>query len=167
MQFISLNKAIDKPSNFNEINIINGKVEFYRGNFDGARKIVETILDHDSLHAEAIRLKSLIIQKVENTDCAINYLTHIIKTKISHDETLLIQNAEFIKIKDGIDAAIRYLRAREEFSVNPKLLLYTAKLLESKGDHASAFLFGERALNQDAENAEVLRSASAPFGKSW
>ena len=141
----------------NEINIIYGKIEFKKGNFNGAEEITNSILNHSPNNIEAIVLKSMIIKELENTDSAVSFLDGF-KTKndLDNKEILVIQTAKYIYQETGIDTAIKYLLDRKELLENTHLLVYLAKLYRFNGDTANALQYAEKALSNDSENIDVL-----------
>ena len=151
-----IKKASAFQSDNNEINIIYAKVEFKKGGFEETQKIVDKILNQNSSHIEAIKLKAMIIRELENVDNAISYLDGYLKSKLGNEEVLIIQKTEFIKQENGIDTAIRYLVDKNKLLENTNLIIYTAKLYQLNGDSINALNFAEKALSNDSENSDIL-----------
>ena len=158
-----LNEAfyfIEKASAFqpdsNEINIIYGKIAFKRGSFEESKKIVDEIINNNSSHLEAIKLKAMIIKELENVDNAISFLDGYLKNNLCNEEVLIIQKAEFIKQENGIDTSIKYLLDKNKLLENTNLLFHTAKLFQSNGDSINSLHLAEKALSNDSENSDLL-----------
>ena len=144
-----------QPDN-NEINIIYAKIAFKKGGFEESQKIVDKILNQNSSHIEAIKLKAMIIRELENVNNAISYLDGYLKSRLSNEEVLIIQKTEFIKQENGIDASIRYLVDKNKLLENTNLIIYAAKLYQLNGDSINALHFAEKALGNDSENSDIL-----------
>jgi len=151
-----IEKASAFQPNSNEINIIYGKIAFKKDGFEESQKIVDEVLNHNSSHIEAIKLKAMIIRELENVDNAISFLDGYLKSNLGNEEVLIIQKAEFVKQENGIDTAIKYLIDKNKLLENTNLLIYTAKLYQSNGDPINALHLAEKALRNDSENSDLL-----------
>ena len=151
-----IEKASSIQSENNEINIIYGKIAFKKGNFEDSLKIMDVVLNNNSSHLEAIKLKSMIKRELENIDNAISFLDGYLRIGFGNEDVLIIQKSEFIKQKFGIDAAIKYLVSNNEMLENTNLLIYLAKSYQLNGDSINALHFAEKALSNDSENSDLL-----------
>jgi len=151
-----IEKANAFQSDSNEINIIYGKIAFKKGGFEESLKIIDKVLNNNSSNFEAINLKAMIIRELENVDNAISFIDGYLESGFGNEEILIIQKAEFIEQKNGVDAAIKYLTSNHELLENTNLLTYLAKLFQSNGDSINALHFAEKALGNDSENSDLL-----------
>ncbi len=154
IHFIEKAKVFQRDNN--EINLIYGKIVYKKGDFEESQKIIDAILNHNPSNLEAIKLKSMIIKELGNTESAISFLDSFLKSDLGNEDTLIIQKAEFIKQENGIDAAINYVEGKNELIKNTNLLIYTAKLSNLNGNSINALQFAEKALSNDSENSDLL-----------
>ena len=154
IHFIEKARAI-QPDN-DEIKIIYAKIAFKKSNFEESQKLIDIFLNHNPSNYEAIKLKAMIIRELKDIDGAISFLDGFLKRDTGNEEVLIIQKAEFIKQKNGIDTAINYLIGKKELLENTKLLIYVAKLFNLKGDSTNALHFAEKALSKDSENSDLM-----------
>ena len=98
----------------------------------------------------------MIIRELENVDHAILFLDCYFKIGFGNEDVLIIQKAEFIKQKIGINAAIKYLVSNNEWLENTDLIIYLAKSYQLNGDSINALHFAEKALSNDSENSDLL-----------